>query len=102
MGIYLWTWSGTYFGYREGDDLWAYDGRLVGHFVGDEVFGSDGHYLGEIRDHDSLITNTRKKHTRRLPFVTRRRVAGDLQRMRVMRGMPGGFEDFPAPDKLVD
>jgi len=35
----LWTWGGTYFGHREGDELWTYDGRLVGRFVGDEFLG---------------------------------------------------------------
>lgn len=34
----LWTWSGTYFGYRDGDNLWTYDGEHIGRFYGDEVF----------------------------------------------------------------
>lgn len=97
----LWTWSGTYFGHREGDELWTYDGRLVGRFVGDEVFGTDGRYLGEIREGDYLITDTHKKHKRRDSFFGQRRRALELQRMRGMRGMPGGYEDFPRPDKLV-
>ena len=65
MDTDLWTWGGTYFGHREGDELWTYDGRLVGRFVGDEVFGTDGRYLGEIRDSDHLITDIHKKHKRR-------------------------------------
>jgi hypothetical protein len=45
----LWTWGGTYFGYRDGDSLWTHDGRKVGRFYGNEVFGPDGKYLGEFR-----------------------------------------------------
>src|SRR5581483_2854868 len=33
----LWTWSGTYVGYRVDDELWTWDGRLIGKFHGDEV-----------------------------------------------------------------
>jgi hypothetical protein len=101
MDTDLWTWGGTYFGHREGDGLWTYDGRLVGRFVSDEVFGTDGRYLGEIREGDYLIADTHKKHKRRGSFFGQRRRALELQRMRGMRGMPGGYEDFPGPDKLV-
>jgi hypothetical protein len=97
----LWTWGGAYFGHRDGDELWTYDGRLVGRFVGDEVFGTDGRYLGEIREGDHLITDTHKKHKRRDSFFGQRRRVLEVQRMRGMRGMPGGYEDFPGPDKLV-
>ena len=101
MDTDLWTWGGTYFGHREGDELWTYDGRLVGRFVGDEVFGTDGRYLGEIRDSDHLITDIHKKHKRRHPFPSRRSRVLEVQRMRGMRGMPGGCEDFPKPNRLV-
>ena len=56
----LYTWGGTYFGTRDGDDLWTHDGRHVGRFCGDEVFDSSGRYLGELRN-GKLITNTSKK-----------------------------------------
>jgi len=29
---HLWTWGGSDFGYRDGDELWTYDGRHVGRF----------------------------------------------------------------------
>jgi hypothetical protein len=35
----LWTWGGTYFGHRDGDDLWTHSGRHVGRFHGDELYG---------------------------------------------------------------
>jgi hypothetical protein len=57
MEIHLWTWSGKYFGYRDGDELWTHDGRLAGRFYHDEVYGAAGRYLGEVRDVDRLITN---------------------------------------------
>ncbi len=30
---WLWTWGGTSFGYRDGDDLWTHDGRDVAGFT---------------------------------------------------------------------
>src|ERR1700682_5003378 len=52
---HLWTWGGSDFGYRDGDELWTYDGRHVGRFQGQNVFGIDGQYLGELRGDDRLI-----------------------------------------------
>src|SRR5271168_160348 len=55
----------------------------------------------EVNGRDNLITDTHKKHKRRDSFFGQRRRALELQRMRSMRGMPGGYENFPGPDKLV-
>lgn len=93
--IPLWTWSGVYFGYREGDNLWSHGGRLVGRFYGDEVYGSDGAYLGEIRDGDRLIRQTRKERLKKPRFTVRLRGASGVRGMRGGRGMPGGYEEFP-------
>ena len=57
---YLWTSSGRFFGYREGDILYSKSGRCVGQFSGDEVYGTDGKYLGELIN-NRLITNSAKR-----------------------------------------
>ncbi len=57
---YLWTWSGRFFGYREGDLLYAKSGRCVGRFSGSEVYGADAKYLGELIN-TRLITNRSKR-----------------------------------------
>ncbi len=57
---YLWTWSGRFFGYREGDLLYAKSGRCVGRFSGSEVYGANGKYLGELIN-TRLITNWSKR-----------------------------------------
>ena len=44
---HVWTWDGTYFGYRRAELLFTYNGVYVGRSSGDEIFGRDGRYLGE-------------------------------------------------------
>ncbi len=39
---WLWTWNGTSFGYRDGEDLWTFDGQHVARFEGDKICGPDG------------------------------------------------------------
>ena len=95
--MHLWTWSGTYFGYRDGDELWTCDGRLVGRFYGDEVFGSDGRYLGEIRDSDRLITRPMKGSRLKSVFPTRVRGVPGVPGSLGSRAMPAGYCDFPEP-----
>ncbi|MFK4488901.1 hypothetical protein ABIA45_003979 [Bradyrhizobium sp. USDA 336] len=56
----LWTWSGTYFGYRDGENLWTHSGKHVRQFRGDEVYGRDGRYLGEIRNGRLIATIPRE------------------------------------------
>ena len=57
----LWTWSGKYFGYLDGDDLWTCGGKHVGRLQDDGIYGPDGRYLGEIESDDRLITCKSKK-----------------------------------------
>ena len=64
---HLFTWSGTYFGYRDGDSLWTHDGRHVARFDGDEVYGRHGRYLGEVVN-DHLATSRSKTSWRRPGF----------------------------------
>lgn len=97
----LWTWGGTFFGYRDGDDLWTHDGRHVGRFHEDEVYGPDGHYLGKIRDEKRLITNLGKTQRRKGSFLRRVNRVGIVPRVDyVGRVMYVGHEDFPRPEDI--
>jgi len=96
----LYTWGGTYFGKRDGDDLWTHDGRHVGRFRGDEVFDSSGRCLGELKN-GKLITNFSKKsksgpscspHIGRVGHVPSVDHVGSV--------MLVGHEDFPSPDEI--
>lgn len=98
--LWLWTWSGESFGYRDDDELWTHDGRHVGRFYGDDVHGRDGRYLGEVMD-KRLITNRSKLSCRRAgfsPFANRASYA----RYASYAGyaMYAGYEDFPQPEQL--
>lgn len=93
---HLHTWRGTYFGYRDGDELWAFKGKHVGRFHGDEIYGSDGRYLGEVRS-GKLITKRTKKHRRKGSFMHRMNRTGRIKRVNhVGRVMLAGYEDFPS------
>ena len=101
MGTPLWTWGGTYFGYRDGDDLWTHDGRHVGRFHGDEVYGPDGSYLGELHNDNRLITRLSKKGRHKPPFHPRGSHLGRVPYVNyVGYVMYVGHEDFPAPEHL--
>src|ERR1700682_437568 len=101
MATHLWTWDGTDFGDRDGDELWTYDGRHVGRFHGDEVYAPDGRYLGELRHEDRLITRTTNPPRTRRAFTplpawpARSRYLGFISFEAVK-----GFADFPAPETL--
>ena len=96
---WLWTWGGTCFGYRDGDDLWTYDGRHVGQFHGDEIYGQDGRYLGELMDGDRLITNRGKSSWRQSSFAPYgRRAAYAGYAGYAGYAMYAGYDDFPAPE----
>jgi hypothetical protein len=98
---WLWTWGGTCFGYRDGDQLRTHDGRDVGRFHDDEVNGVDGRYLGELGDKDRLITRQSKLGRRKSPFSPRMARAGRVRRInRIGRIMRIGCGDFPAPETL--
>lgn len=97
---WLHTWSGTSFGYRDGDDLRTHNGNHVGRFVGDEVYGPDGLYLGELRS-DRLITRSSRKGTRRAGFTPFASVVGFVNHVDYVGSvMIAGYEDFPAPEQL--
>jgi hypothetical protein len=99
--VWLWTWGGTSFGYREGVELWTHDGRHVGRFHGEEIYGSDGRYLGELMSGNRLITNRSKLSWRQPGFGTYGR-RGAYARYADYAGyaMYAGHEDFPAPSHL--
>jgi len=99
MEIQLWTWSGTYFGYRDGDDLFDCNGRRVGRFHGKEIFGRDGRYLGELRKRDRLITDRTKLALMKDALKPRRhgpRNFGPLDPL----ALPADYRDFPKPEEL--
>jgi DNA-binding response OmpR family regulator len=97
----LWTWSGEYFGFREGDDLWTFAGYHVGRFRrGVEVFRPDGLYLGDVMD-GRLIVDWHKTARRASSFVpyedkTPREKFADREQF----DMQIGFKDFPGPTSL--
>jgi hypothetical protein len=98
---WLWTWGGTSFGYRDGDNLWTYDGRHAGRFREDEVYGSGGEYLGEVKSKNRLITNLSKRSRRAgsfAPYASR----GAYVRYANYVGyvMYAGYEDFPQPEDI--
>ena len=96
---HLWTWSGTYFGYRDSDNLRTHGGKHVGRFHGDEVYGTDGGYLGEIKNGNRLITHISKKSRRRYSFAAYARTRGFAKYANyVGYVMYVGYEDFPEPE----
>jgi len=98
---WLWTWSGTSFGYREGDNLWTYDGRHVGRFAGNDVYARDGAYVGEIIGSNRLITSRAKLGWRQggfTPFA--RRIVYASYADYSGYAMDEDYEDFPAPKAL--
>jgi hypothetical protein len=99
LNQWLWTWRGTFFGYRRRDSLFTYDGREVGRFDGKEVYGPNVHYLGELRN-DRLIVKESQKAQKRGTFIPAIRIAYEKQNSVNGRALPAGYEDFPAPEKI--
>ena len=103
--IWLWTWSGKCFGYREGDDLFTLEGLQVGRFAGREVYGWDGRYLGEIgpgEDAMALVTNLYKRSRTQdgfRPVLVEARTARAAQ---PARPLYAGHEDFPSMAALLE
>lgn len=95
---HLWTWSGKYFGYRDGDDLRTYRGYHIGYFVDNDAFGLDGQYLGEV-ENDRLIVNPSKRNIRRSPVA---RFVNNVALVKMVdyvgNVMLAGYEDFPSPE----
>ena len=96
---WLWTWSGTFFGYRRRDSLFTYDGREVGRFDGKEVYGPDVHYLGELKN-DRLIVRESNKTQKRGTFIPAVRISYEKQPDLSPRPVPSGYEDFPSPEEI--
>lgn len=96
---WYWTWEGKCFGYRDGEELRTHDGKHVGRFYDEEIYDCNGNYLGEVKDGDRLITDTRKKNKRKYSFAPRMDRMSRMERMDSMgRMMRMGHEDFPAPE----
>jgi hypothetical protein len=95
----LHTWSGIYFGERDGDSLFNMSGIEVGRFYGNEVYGPDGTYLGELKD-DRLLTHQTKKSRRQLSFIPERKKCRTEHRDQDGSVMLVGYEDFPNPDSF--
>ena len=92
----LYTWSGRYFGYRDGDDLWTFEGRHVGRFYGYDAFDPEGRYLGEIRNGFYLIRDTRKSTVIRGRFAPREKRPEAIRHVDHMGfNVPNGYQDFP-------
>jgi hypothetical protein len=99
----LWTWDGTYFGYRQGDSLFTYDGIEGGRFSGVEIYGIDGSYLGEpgsSEDGVRLVTCSYKKSKTSAAFVPALRRPHVRLRDRIGLALYCGYEPFPSPEGL--
>jgi hypothetical protein len=94
---HYWTWRGTYFGYRSGDNLFTHRGKHIGKFHADEVYGVDGRYLGEVRNAKFLITNRSKRSWRKSSFGPL--AGGSYAPYANYAGyaMYAGYDDFPSP-----
>lgn len=94
--LWLWTWGGRCFGYRDGDNLWTYNGKHVGKFYDDEVYDRNGVYLGEIKNENRLITCISKKGRRKSSFTPYANRCGYVKYVNyVGYVMYAGYEDFP-------
>jgi len=101
---WLWTWSGTSFGYRLGDGLFTLEGLQVGQFVDREVFGWNGEYMGETgpgEDAIALVTNLYKKSKTQRGFVPTLLDPAPPRAAQPPRPFYAGHEDFPAASALV-
>ncbi len=97
---WLWTCSGSSFGYRVGDDLWSCEGRHCGRFQGDDIFSSGGTYLGQLVDDNRLIVQLDKRELRGPTFVPALTWVGTPARAaRPPVAVPDGFTDFPFPSE---
>ena len=98
----LWTWSGEYFGFREGVDLWTYDGRHVGRFRrGSEIFRPDGMYMGVVME-GRLVVDWYSTARRASSFTpSENRIGHRKFADRAPFDMQIGFKDFPNPDSSL-
>lgn len=97
---HMWTWRGTYFGYRRNDLLFTHDGVCVGRFSGDHIFGRSGLYLGEVKNGRRLITHKGKTNRRGSPPPLVRGSSYARYANYVGYVMYAGYEDFPPPEQF--
>ncbi|TDI92974.1 MAG: response regulator [Chloroflexi bacterium] len=96
----LWTWSGDYFGFRDGQNLWTYEGRHVGRFRRDEIFRPDGLYMGDLVD-GRLVVDWHKTARRASSFTPSENRGGHTHFAdREPFDMMLGYKDFPGPDQI--
>lgn len=95
----VWTWSGMFVGYREGDDVWSRTGEHIGRCNGLEIFGFEGEYLGEV-DRDRLIRVSVKRNWVSSPFI-KLAPRGRLPRRKDKSPLvfQSSFVDFPCPHR---
>jgi hypothetical protein len=99
--VWLWSWGGVCFGYRQENSLYTYDGQEVGRFSGAEVYGANGRYIGELNtagDGSRLITNLYKKTQTRATFVPEIDRPQKRLEARAPEPLFVGHEDFPVPE----
>jgi hypothetical protein len=97
--LWLRTWTGKPFGFRDGDDLWTERGRHVGVFYDREVYGPDGRYLGELMALNRLVTDIAKKQRTKPGFAPKPdRDLGEGAGAGPARVLRNGFEDFPTDE----
>ncbi len=98
---HLWTWSGKYFGYLNGNELRTHDGRCVERFYGDEVYDSNGYYLGEIKNGNRLITKRSGRTSRKSSFSSCAKMPS-IAKLVGYAGyaMVSGYKDFPGPEEF--
>lgn len=98
----LFTWRGTYFGFRSGTELYTYEGKHVARFRRDgELYRPDGLYMGDVRE-GRLIVDWHKTARRASSF----KPSGDRSgRARFADRDPFdmqiGFKDFPEVEDLA-
>lgn len=98
MVKWLWTWGGTSFGYKSGDNLWTHYSKHVGKFYGNEIYNERGEYLGELKM-NKLITKKSKKDMKRFSFMLEPNRVGCPNRLDCDPStMVDGYEDFPNPE----
>ncbi len=98
--VWLWTWAGECFGYREGDNLWTHDGKHAGKFHGgDEVYDSHGRYVGEVADIHRLIADSAKNWKWMPSFMPlAKRIPREFHASRPPLPMCDDHKDFPSPN----
>jgi len=93
--------DGSWFGWFMGGDLYTKLGRHVGRLRRDEIYDQRGQYLGERRD-GRLIVDISKINKTWVGFSPSQPMIGAPISVKTPEPLPlpGGFEDFPAPESV--